>query len=40
MEFGSARLGRLSRRAMELVEADYVRCRAEVTAADVERFGW
>lgn len=39
MEFGSVRPGRLPRRAMELVVAGTVECRAEVSAADVERFG-
>ena len=39
VEFGSVRPGRLPRRAMELVAADAVVCRAEVSAADVERFG-
>ena len=39
MEFGSVRPARLPRRAMQLVEVDRVKCRAEVTAADVERFG-
>ena len=38
MEFGSVRPARLPRRAMQLVEVDRVKCRAEVTAADVERF--
>lgn len=39
MEFGSVRPGRLPRRAMKLAYADTVRCRAEASAADVERFG-
>ena len=39
MEFGSVRPGRLPRRAMQLAYAETVVCRAEVTAADVERFG-
>ena len=39
MEFGSVRPGRLPRRAMELCTAGYVVCRAEVSAADVDRFG-
>ena len=39
MEFGSVRPGRLPRRAMELVRADAVVCRAVVSAADVEGFG-
>ena len=40
MEFGSVRPGRLPRRTMELVNAGgTVVCRAEVSAADVERFG-
>ena len=40
MEFGSVRPGRLPRRAMKLVGAGKtVECRAEVSAADVERFG-
>ena len=39
MEFGSVRPGRLPSRAMELASADSVMCRAEVSAADVERFG-
>ena len=38
MEFGSVRPGRLPR-AMELEDDDTVMCRAEVSAADVERFG-
>ena len=39
MEFGSVRPGRLPRRAMEPIGADAVECGAEVSAADVERFG-
>ena len=39
MEFGSVRPGRLPYRAMELAAADTVLCRAEVSAAEVERFG-
>ena len=39
MEFGSVRPGRLPRRAMEPIGADTVVCRAEMSAADVERFG-
>ena len=39
MEFGSVRPGRLPRRAMELANAGRMVCRAEVSAADVERFG-
>ena len=39
MEFGSVRPGRLPRRAMQLFRTDTVECRAEVSAADVERFG-
>ena len=38
MEFGSVRPGRLPRRAMNLL-FDAVWCRAEVSAADVVRFG-
>ena len=39
MECGSVRPGRLPRRAMELVAAGIVVCQAEVSAADVKRFG-
>ena len=39
MEFGSVRPGRLPRRAMQLDDGDTVLCGAEVSAADVERFG-
>jgi len=39
VEFGSVRPGRLPRRAMDLLYGDTVRCRGEVSAADVEGFG-
>ena len=39
MEFGSVRPGRLPRRAMQLIYGDRMQCGAEVSAADVERFG-